>query len=94
MSGIWLVIFIVCAAVCVGGAVINAVRTHNGALGVAANLSIPIWFASVIAALALPKYPGWDVREIGMLALVVVLGVAMAVLNNKDNKKMLEGLKK
>jgi hypothetical protein len=93
MTGIWLVLFILCTAICVLGAVLGAVKTTNGFLGVAANLSIPIWFASVIGALAMPQYPGWDPREIAMLAVVVILGIAMAVLNQKDNNKMLERLK-
>jgi hypothetical protein len=42
----------------------------------------------------MPQYPGWDKREIAMLAVVITLGVAMAVLNKKDNDKMLEGLRR
>lgn len=88
------ILFAIAAIVCVGSAVYGAVRTPNGFVGVMAFISIPLWFASVIAALAIPQYPGWHPVEITMLAVVIAMSVAVIVFNNKDNEISLKRIKK
>lgn len=88
------ILFIIAALVCVGSAVYGAVRTPNGFVGVMAFLSIPLWFASVIAALAIPQYPGWHPVEIAMLGVVIAMSAVVIWFNQKDNDEMMKRIKK
>lgn len=93
MKDIAFMVFVVASIACVVGGVYGAIKNRDSALSIAANLSIPIWTASVIAALAMPQYPGWDIREIAMTAIVVSLGLFMVITNKKDNDQMLRKLR-
>lgn len=89
-----LILFVIAVTVCVGAAIYGAVRTPNGFMGVMSFLSIPLWLASVIAALAIPMYPGWHPVEIAMLGLVLAMSALVIVTNKIDNERMIRRIKK
>lgn len=88
------ILFVIAALVCIGSAIYGAVRSPNGFVGVMAFLSIPLWFASVIGALAIPAYPGWHPVEVAMLGVVIAMSVLVIWTNHKDNDETMKRIKK
>lgn len=90
---IWLCISIVAMIFTIVMAIIGAVKSNEGVIGVIAHLSIAAFMITVIAAFALPQYPGFAWQEIVMLFIVLAVAGVAAYSNNKHNDIISKKLK-
>lgn len=90
---IWLCISIVAMVFTVVMSIVGAKKSSEGVIGVIAHLSIAAFMIAVIAAFAMPQYPGFAWQEMVILAVVLGIGVLTAWSNNKHNDIIMKKLK-
>jgi hypothetical protein len=94
---IWMIVSIIFGAVSIASAVIGATKSNEGAVGVVANLSIPVFFLTFIGLYSIPFQPGWDhqvVPKLFCVGLMITVGLVMTESNRRHNKIMIENMKK
>lgn len=90
---IWLCISIVTAIFAVVVAVVGAMKSSEGIIGLVAHLSIATFVMSIIAAFALPYYPGLAWQEMVALSIVGVLAVIAWKSNVRHNDVLAKKMK-
>lgn len=90
---IWLCISAVAMVFTIVMAIIGAIKSNEGAIGVIAHLSIAAFMLVVIAAFAMPQYPGYAWQELVMLGIVIAVGAVTAWSNHKHNEILIQKVK-
>ena len=94
---IWIILTVLFGAISVTFAVIGAAKSREGALGVIANLSIPLFFVTFIGLYSIPFQSGWNHQtgwKILGVGVMVMVAAITGISNHLHNKIMLENIKK
>lgn len=87
---LFLITAIIFSIVCAVLGIVGAKRSKEGVVGVVANLSIPAFVLTFMAAWAAPQQPGLTASDILMLLVVLAMAIVAAVSNHCHNKLLTE----
>lgn len=89
---IWGILAIILGLICVSSAIVGAVTSKEGTVGVVANLSIPLFFAVCAGILVMPPLPGFDPLEILSCVVLVVAAILMTESNRRHHNVIIKNM--